>query len=801
MIELRLLGPPEVIGGDGIDVAAVLVQPKRLALLAYLAVAAPRGFHRRDRLVATFWPDLDQEHARTALRKSVHALRAELGEETIVGRTTEELAVNEALLTSDVRLFERAADEGRYEEALDRYRGDFLDGVFVSDALEFERWVERERARLRDRAALAAWGLAEARERSGDAAGAIALARRAVELSPDDEPAIRRLIALYDRTGDRAGAARTYDAFARRLAEDHDVAPTAETAALMDAVRRRTEGSGAAAPPLPAPAAPRATRSRQRGVAVAVVAVTLLAGILGTRQFLISAPPGVSTASPVALRAYQEGLARYGHGDYAEAFRSFQDALLADSGFALAAYYAALSCEEQFDDSGYTRYHDLARRLAPRATTRERLLILATWADRAGDKDALTLAESLAALQPAEAEGHYFLGRALLATGDCVGDITQIRGAVGRYSASFDAGAKAPCIACSAQRDIGFAYQLADSFPAAERAAREWVRVQPGSGEAWHQLAVVLLLEDRGDEALAAQRRADGLRANNEEDAMLPVSVAMRAARFDQVDRLLRALIDSGDAGLKGRGEWEYVISLRYQGRFREALAVARRYRRENTVPAFPAAAAAPEAQVLFEMGRVREAAGLFESVAVGWPASSPAVAARNRAWYLTHAATAWAAAGDRAALARLADRVEAAGRESNYGRDPLLHHYVRGLEAELAGRPAEAAAAFQRAVYSGTQGFSRNGLELGRALEASGRPADAVRVLQAALKGPQSASGMYATQTELHEALAQAFDAIAARDSAAAHYRWVLAAWTHPDPILRRRRDAARARLAALGG
>src|SRR5262245_12921902 len=41
------------------------LQPKRLALLAYLAIARPRGAHRRDALVAIFWPELDQHGARS----------------------------------------------------------------------------------------------------------------------------------------------------------------------------------------------------------------------------------------------------------------------------------------------------------------------------------------------------------------------------------------------------------------------------------------------------------------------------------------------------------------------------------------------------------------------------------------------------------------------------------------------------------------------------------------------------------------------------------------------------------------
>ena len=74
MIELHTLGALDLRAVDGQEVRAVLQQPKRLALLAYLAADAPRRFHRRDSLLALFWPDLDQGHARAALRRALHFL-------------------------------------------------------------------------------------------------------------------------------------------------------------------------------------------------------------------------------------------------------------------------------------------------------------------------------------------------------------------------------------------------------------------------------------------------------------------------------------------------------------------------------------------------------------------------------------------------------------------------------------------------------------------------------------------------------------------------------------------------------
>src|SRR5205809_5579888 len=91
MIEFRLLGTLHLIDAAGREVKSLLTRPRRLALLAYLAAATPRGLHRRDSLLALFWPELDQEHARAALRQALHVVRDALGADVIVTRGDEDV--------------------------------------------------------------------------------------------------------------------------------------------------------------------------------------------------------------------------------------------------------------------------------------------------------------------------------------------------------------------------------------------------------------------------------------------------------------------------------------------------------------------------------------------------------------------------------------------------------------------------------------------------------------------------------------------------------------------------------------
>lgn len=313
MVELRLLGSVRLQASDGRDVEALVRHAKRTALLAYLAAARPRGPHRRDTLLAMFWPEFDSARARAALSQALYVVREALGGETIVPLGDGALAVDGAAVWCDVTAFEAALDAERPREALELYRGDLLEGFFVTGAPEFERWLERERARLRERASEGAWALADERATAGDTLEAERWARRAADLLPADEAVARRLVAFLHRLGDRAAAIRAYEEFTARLAQEYELEPSAETQALAAAIRAEqvrpptsqpavrvvSDGEVPAPPAGAAPADPSLPPrrflpvARKRAAAVlALVGVALLAG----GWFLVHAALGARTA-------------------------------------------------------------------------------------------------------------------------------------------------------------------------------------------------------------------------------------------------------------------------------------------------------------------------------------------------------------------------------------------------------------------------------------------------------------------------------------------------------------------------
>ena len=272
MIELRTLGALDLKAADGHPVHSILAQPKRLALLAYLAVHAAGA--RRDSVVALFWPELDTAHARGALRQSLRFLRRELGDGILNGHGDEEVGFEPATLWFDALAFQQACDAGEPARALQLYRGDFLAGFFVNDgSAELERWIEGERLRLRRLAARAAAEVAQRAERDGDLAAATSAARQAVAFDLDDEPALARLIELLDRSGDRAGALNAFETFRRGLLRQYDATPSPETDARIQAIRARQTPFVAAAPrpgPVTTPLIPAQPRPWGRVLSLAV---------------------------------------------------------------------------------------------------------------------------------------------------------------------------------------------------------------------------------------------------------------------------------------------------------------------------------------------------------------------------------------------------------------------------------------------------------------------------------------------------------------------------------------------------
>lgn len=237
-IRLYLLGGLELAGAvDPALAHRLLAQPKLTALLAFLALSSEQRPQRRDRIVALLWPELDQAHARTALRKGAHAIRAALGSDALWNRGDEEIGLAMPPLWCDAVEVRAAADAGRMLRVHELYKGELLEGFHLPGCADFQHWLDVERAEARERAAAAAWGLACIFERDQRFTDAGMMAKRAVRYSSDDERVLRRTMTMLQRIGDHAGALKLFDEFASRMRDELNAAPSPETMRLVSSLR------------------------------------------------------------------------------------------------------------------------------------------------------------------------------------------------------------------------------------------------------------------------------------------------------------------------------------------------------------------------------------------------------------------------------------------------------------------------------------------------------------------------------------------------------------------------------------
>lgn len=232
---LRLLGAPLILTSDGRPITGRAAQRHRLALLALLTLGPGQALGR-ERLLGYLWPESESDQARRLLNQAVYQLRKALGEEAITS-TGEELRLNEALVHADVVEFERAHAAGDHATAVALYQGPFLDGFYLNDALDFERWAERERSRIAAAFARSLETLAEASEAARDVRGAALWWKRRADQDPYDSRIALRLMQALEAEGNRAGALQYATQHARLLQEEFEIAPPAEVAAFADRLR------------------------------------------------------------------------------------------------------------------------------------------------------------------------------------------------------------------------------------------------------------------------------------------------------------------------------------------------------------------------------------------------------------------------------------------------------------------------------------------------------------------------------------------------------------------------------------
>lgn len=235
---LQLLGGFHLSSEDGEEITAL--GRRERAILAYLALT-PNQRETRERLASLFWSSRGDEQARHSLVQSTAALRKALGdtEKTVIVSEANSLAIDWTDFDVDALTFRALIEEGSRESlhrATELYADDLLLGLDVRSE-EFDEWIAGERERLRSMAVDAHYRLTNMYAQSGDWPAVIDAANRTLELDVLREDVHRLLMAAYAQTGQRTQALQQYKLLAATLERELQVAPDAETEALVEDIK------------------------------------------------------------------------------------------------------------------------------------------------------------------------------------------------------------------------------------------------------------------------------------------------------------------------------------------------------------------------------------------------------------------------------------------------------------------------------------------------------------------------------------------------------------------------------------
>ena len=255
-LTVNLLGPFQALKDES---PLAFRSDKERALLAYLAIEADRP-HRREALTGLLYPEQEQTQAQNNLRKTLHRLRAALGQTDDSGTlliTPKTVQFNAAAPhVLDVSAFRARIERTRQhkhrraetcavcarelENAVGLYRGEFLAGFNRSGSDTFEEWSVITREQLHHQAVSALGQLLSFYLHRNDWNTAIVRARRLLELETWSETAHRALMTALAAQGQRTAALTQFTVCEKILRDQFDAEPERETRALAQAIRDST---------------------------------------------------------------------------------------------------------------------------------------------------------------------------------------------------------------------------------------------------------------------------------------------------------------------------------------------------------------------------------------------------------------------------------------------------------------------------------------------------------------------------------------------------------------------------------
>jgi TolB-like protein len=294
---LRLLGTPGITRDAGGP--AEPFHGQALALLAVLAWAGERGI-ARDKLLTLLWSESPASPASHRLSQLAHWTRRTLGSAGLITGTSD-LRLDPGGIACDLWEFEAARRAGQLEQAAGLYAGPFLDGFYLADSGEFERWAESRRSELARAYQETLEGLAVQAELREDPLAASEWWGRLARHEPLSSRVTMHLMTALAASGERARALAHANAYQEQVRTELEAEPNPAVLALARLLKREP-GEGA--------------RGAPAGPAIAILPLLALGDDPGARSMAdglteelmtaLGEIPGVRVASRTAVTAAQQ---------------------------------------------------------------------------------------------------------------------------------------------------------------------------------------------------------------------------------------------------------------------------------------------------------------------------------------------------------------------------------------------------------------------------------------------------------------------------------------------------------------
>lgn len=240
----------------GVDITETLRTRKERAILAYLVMESQR-IHPRETIAEFFWPDRPDTQARMNLRQALLGIRKVLsGQEAtnpFLQISEDTVRFNAAISWRDVAVFNDHLQAthnhdhphlhtcpeclAHLEQAVEVYRGDFLEDLLLSDVAAFQEWVFFHRERHFRNLLDALHSLAEVYFKQADFDQAYQYAWRYVSLAPLEEEAHRLLMHIFAKSNRRSAALQQYNLCRTYIKRELGVEPSAETKRLYEQIK------------------------------------------------------------------------------------------------------------------------------------------------------------------------------------------------------------------------------------------------------------------------------------------------------------------------------------------------------------------------------------------------------------------------------------------------------------------------------------------------------------------------------------------------------------------------------------